>query len=391
MLTKKLTVGEILKKENIKIVENSHYVLTYGEIDSDSVDLDFDYGSYKVKKLQSKLSNIEIDFSVYKDNKPVLDCVSDSKVRKYIEKIVKPYKGYRYWGAEMLEKYKENIIKGIEFEKNNKFFQEYDEDCIIGLLTDIIRQGISSSEVILAKRKLRPCLALLNIVDKDLNYKFLVEKTDNTIEKIDLVDFSINTLSLIREKSYKVAFVDILQTLYSLGLDDNNFLFSNFKDNVLEDYISVCVYDPCPYIEASLDLLVSELFYSEYREEFNEASLDVKLTFLCAIFSVSYGYKITDIFTDNFTEINEQIIKDYYPLLTKPLNLIIKENLKKDSKGHYTLLNLFGRDINVSKYLYAYYYRNVWSVYDYPPTFKEFVKNNLSSKEFVESLIGKII
>lgn len=96
MLTKKLTVGEILKKENIKIVENSHYVLTYGEIDPDSVDLDFNYGSYKVKKLQNKLSNIEIDFSIYKDNKMVLNGVPDSKVRKYIEKIVKPYKGYRY-------------------------------------------------------------------------------------------------------------------------------------------------------------------------------------------------------------------------------------------------------------------------------------------------------
>ncbi len=47
VLTKKLTVGEILKKENIKIVENSHYVLTYGEIDPYSVDLDFDYGNYK--------------------------------------------------------------------------------------------------------------------------------------------------------------------------------------------------------------------------------------------------------------------------------------------------------------------------------------------------------
>lgn len=96
MLTKKLTVGEILKKESIKIVENSHYVLTYGEIDPDSVNLDFNYGNYKVKKLRSKLSNIKIDFSVYKDNKLVLDCVSDSKVRKYIEKIVKPYRGYRY-------------------------------------------------------------------------------------------------------------------------------------------------------------------------------------------------------------------------------------------------------------------------------------------------------
>lgn len=96
MLTKKLTVGEILKKENIKIVENSHYVLTYGEIDPDSVDLDFDYGSYKVKKLQNKLSNIEIDFSIYKDNNLVLDGVPDSKVRKYIEKIVKLHKGFRY-------------------------------------------------------------------------------------------------------------------------------------------------------------------------------------------------------------------------------------------------------------------------------------------------------
>lgn len=96
VLTKKLTVGEILKKENIKIVENSHYILTYGEIDLDSVNLDFNYGNYKVKKLQSKLSNIKIDFSVYKNDKLVLDCVSDSKVRKYIEKITKFYKGYRY-------------------------------------------------------------------------------------------------------------------------------------------------------------------------------------------------------------------------------------------------------------------------------------------------------
>lgn len=291
----------------------------------------------------------------------------------------------------MLEKYKENIIKGIEFEKNNKFFKEYDEECIVGLLTDIIRQGISSDEVILAKRKLRPCLALLTIVDKSLDYRLLIEKTDNTKEKIDLAGFSVNTLSLTIEKSYKVTFINILQMLYSLGLDDDNLLFYNFEDNILEDYISICVYDPYPYIEASLDLLVSELFYSENRDKFNEASLDDKLNFLCVVFSVSYGYKITEICTDNFTEINEQIIKDYYPLLTKPLNLMIEKDLKKDKKGHYTFLNLFGRDINVSNYLYAYYYRNVWSIYDYPPTFKEFVKNNLSSKEFAESLIGGII
>ena len=395
VLTKKLTVGEILKKENIKIVENSHYILTYGEIDLDPANLDFNYGNYKVKKLQSKLSNIKIDFSVYKNDKLVLDCVSDSKVRKYIEKITKFYKGYRYWGAEMLENYKKNIIKGIEFEKNNKFFKEYDENCIVGLLTDIIRQGISSDEVTLAKRKLRPCLALLTIVDtivdNNLDYKLLVEKTDNTKEKIDLTYFSINTLSLIREKNYVVAFINILQTLYSLGLDDDNLLFSNFEDNVLEDYISICVYDPYPYIEASLDLLVSEFFYSEDREEFNNASLDDKLTFLCVIFSISYGYKITDICTDNITEVNEQIIKDYYPLLAKPLNLMVEKDLRKDNKGHYTLLNLFGRDVDVSEYLYAYYYRNIWYIYDYPLTFEEFVENNLSSKEFVESLIGKII
>lgn len=291
----------------------------------------------------------------------------------------------------MLEKYKENIIKGIEFEKNNKFFKEYNEECLIGLLTDIIRQGISSDEVILAKRKLRPCLALLTIVDKNLDYRLLVEKTDNTKEKIDLAGFSVNTLSLIIEKSYKVAFINILQALYSLGLDDDNLLFSNFEDNILEDYISICVYDPYPYIEANLDLLVSELFYSENREKFNVASLDDKLTFLCVISSVSYGYKITDFFTDNITEMNEQIIKDYYPLLTKPLNLMVEKDLKKDEKGHYTLLNLFGRDADISEYLYAYYYRNIWSIYDYPPTFKEFVENNLSSKEFVKSLIGKII
>lgn len=291
----------------------------------------------------------------------------------------------------MLENYKENIIKGIEFEKNSKFFKEYDEECIVGLLTDIIRQGISSDEVILAKRKLRPCLVLLTIVDKNLDYRLLIEKTDNTKEKIDLVYFSVNTLSLITEKSYKVAFINILQTLYSLGLDDDNLLFSNFEDNILEDYISICVYDPYPYIEASLDLLVSELFYSENREKFNEASLDDKLNFLCVVFSVSYGYKITEICTDNITEINEQIIKDYYPLLTKPLNLMIEKDLQKDNKGHYTLLNLFGRGLDVSKYLYAYYYRNIWSICDYPPAFEEFVENNLSSKEFVESLNGKII
>lgn len=291
----------------------------------------------------------------------------------------------------MLEKYKENIIKGIEFEKNNKFFKEYDEECIVGLLTDIIRQGISSDEVLLAKRKLRPCLALLTIVDKNVDYRLLVEKTDNNKEKIDLAGFSVNTLSLIIEKNYMVAFINILQTLYSLGLDDDNLLFSNFEDNILEDYISICVYDPYPYIEASLDLLVSELSYSENLEEFNGSSLDDKLNFLSVIFSVSYGYKITDICTDNIKEINEQIIKDYYPLLTKPLNLMIEKALKKDNKGHYTLLNLFGRDVDVSKYLYAYYYRNIWSIYDYPPTFEEFVENNLSSKEFAKSFVGKII
>lgn len=96
MLTKKLSVGEILKKENITIIENSHYVLTYGEVDLNVVDENFSFGNYKVKSLKNKLSNIEIDFSVYKDDKLILDCVSDKDVRKYIQKILKNYKGYRY-------------------------------------------------------------------------------------------------------------------------------------------------------------------------------------------------------------------------------------------------------------------------------------------------------
>lgn len=291
----------------------------------------------------------------------------------------------------MLEKYKENIIEGIELEKNNKFFKEYDEECIVGLLTDIIRQCISSDEVILAKRKLRPCLVLLTIVDKNLDYKLLVEKTDNTKEKIDLVYFSINTLSLIREKSYKVAFINILQTLYSLGIDDDNLLFSDFEDKIVEDYVTVRIYDPNPHIESSIDSIIFKFFNSEDREDFNGASLDDKLNFLCVISSIWCAYKITDSSTDNITEFSQSLIKDYYPLLTKPLNLMVEKDLKKDKKGHYTLLNLFGRNINASKYLYAYYYRNIWSIYDYPPTFKEFLENNLSSKEFAESLIGGII
>lgn len=291
----------------------------------------------------------------------------------------------------MLEKYKENIIEGIEFEKSSKFFQEYDdEECIIGLLTDIIRRGVSN-EVLVAKSKLRPCLSLLTILDKNLDYRLLVDKTDNNKEKIDLVLFSISTLAMIREKSYTVAFINILQMLYSLGIDDDNLLFSDFEDKIVEDYITIRIYDPNPHIESSIDSIIFKFFNSEDREDFNSASLNEKLKFLCVISSIYCSYKITDINTDNITELSKFIIEDYYPLLTKPLNLMVEKDLKKDKKGHYTLLNLFGRNINASKYLYAYYYRNIWSIYDYPPTFKEFLENNLSSKEFAESLIGGII
>lgn len=291
----------------------------------------------------------------------------------------------------MLEKYKENMIKGIEFEKNNKFFQEYDDDeCIIGLLTDIIRRGVSN-EILVAKNKLRPCLALLTLVDKNLDYKLLINKTDNTKEKVDLVYFSISTLAMVREKNYKVAFINILQMLYSLGLDDNNILFSDFEDKIIEDYVTIRTYDPNPHIEASIDSIIFEFFNLEDREDFNKASLDDKLTYICVISSIWCAYAITDSNTDKFTDLSQSVIKDYYPLLTNPLNLMLEKDLKKDRKGHYTLLNLFGRNINVSKYLYAYYYRYIWSIYDYPPTFKEFVENNLSSKKYAESIVGTII
>lgn len=291
----------------------------------------------------------------------------------------------------MLEKYKENMIKGIEFEKNNKFFQEYDDDeCIIGLLTDIIRKGVSN-EILVAKNKLRPCLTLLTIVDKNLDYKLLIEKTDNTKEKVDLVYFSISTLAMIREKNYTVAFINILQMLYSLGLDDNNLLFSDFEDKIIEDYVTIRTYDPNPHIEASIDSIIFEFFNLEDREDFNKTSLDDKLTYICVISSIWCAYAITDSNTDKFTDLSQSVIKDYYALLTNPLNLMVQENLMKDKKGHYTLFKLYGRNIDVSKYLYAYYYRNIWSIYDYPPTYEEFVENNLSSKEYAESLVGKII
>lgn len=291
----------------------------------------------------------------------------------------------------MLEKYKENMIKGIEFEKNNKFFQEYDDDeCIIGLLTDIIRKGVSN-EILVAKNKLRPCLTLLTIVDKNLDYKLLIEKTDNTKEKVDLVYFSISTLAMIREKNYTVAFINILQMLYSLGLDDNNLLFSDFEDKIIEDYVTIRTYDPNPHIEASIDSIIFEFFNLEDREDFNKTSLDDKLTYICVISSIWCAYAITDSNTDKFTDLSQSVIKDYYPLLTNPLNLMVQENLIKDKKGHYTLFKLYGKDVDVSKYLYAYYYRYIWSIYDYPPTYEEFVENNLTSKEYAESFVGKII
>lgn len=290
----------------------------------------------------------------------------------------------------MLEKYKENMIKGIEFEKNNNFFQEYDDECVIGLLTDIIRRGVSN-EILVAKNKLRPCLALLTLVDKNLDYKLLIEKTNNTKEKIDLVYFSISTLAMVREKNYIVAFINILQMLYSLGLDDNNLLFSDFDDKIIEDYVTIRTYDPNPHIEASVDSIIFEFFNLENREDFNEASLEDKLTYICVISSIWCAYEITDSNTVNNTELSKSVIKDYYALLTKPLNLMVEKDLKVDKKEHYTLLNLFGRNINVSKYLYAYYYRSIWSIYDYPPTYEEFVENNLTSKEYAESFVGTII
>lgn len=291
----------------------------------------------------------------------------------------------------MLEKYKEDMVKGIEFEKSNKFFQEYDdEECIIGLLTDIIRRGVSN-EVLVAKSKLRPCLALLTIVNKNLDYKLLIEKTDNTKEKVDLVYFSISTLAMVREKNYTVAFINILQMLYSLGLDDDNFLFSDFEDKIIEDYVTIRTYDPNSHIEASIDSVIFNFFNLEDRDDFNKSSLEDKLNFLCVISSIWCAYEITDSNTVNITELSKSVIKDYYPLLTNPLNLMLEKDLEKDRKGHYILFNLFGKNVDVSKYLYAYYYRNIWSIYDYPPTFEEFVENNLSSKEFAKSFVGKII
>lgn len=112
-----MTLKEILKLENIKIIEDTENISKHGEIDFTGIDSEkFSMERYRIKSYTNEYKFSETTYSIYKNDKVVDFCLSIDEVAEFLEKLEEKYRNKE---KSLLEQ-REEFLKKEEDEKNKK-------------------------------------------------------------------------------------------------------------------------------------------------------------------------------------------------------------------------------------------------------------------------------
>lgn len=292
-----------------------------------------------------------------------------------------------------------NMVAGTEIAEKQEVFRKYANiDTIQKLWVDMIKYYNEYHEI--SREHIRAILSfskilfkwnkkdLEDILNKDheerMEYKALFEGLECLYQK-NFYKFRRMLGELISHLENLVEY-----PLYSMTegrIEDKNFI------NDFRIYVEA-VSDPNTQFQ--ITTIFDFLFEDSDTLGFDYLDLEIKLIIMNEFFE---KYMNLDL---NFDELYEDLdicargeTSLYFPLFEEPLKIEITEDTKfiKDSEGRFTILSIDDVEKEVSDALYRNYFMEQlrFGGIESVVCFYEFLNNELKEKEYIQSLMGKII
>lgn len=295
----------------------------------------------------------------------------------------------------------QNLLEGLEVEANQPIMQKYLSNYVLvkvwNKTMDIVNEKYHrnfSSRIDSVENLIRITLATIKNLDDSLDIELALQNSMDYPARKDM-ELLVEGLRQIYLENYDGLLKIVSVILNRLNIRENemfygiNPFYEITGDEILEDYAFIKISGNDMYEAVTNDTLINQL---NSFEPFLDLDFDNKM--LITDIVVEEGF-VTDFAFDLLSDDALENIGCYENIMVQDFNIKVeKDKLKKDKEGRYTILELFGKDVDISRNLYKAYLIGElnWNYESEPVCFDEFVNNELRSDEYAEQcIIGNLI
>ena len=295
----------------------------------------------------------------------------------------------------------QNLLEGLEVEANQPIMQKYLSNYVLvkvwNKTMDIVNEKYHrnfSSRIDSVENLIRITLATIKNLDDSLDIELALQNSVDYPARKDM-EILVEGLRQIYLENYEGLLNIVSVILNRLNLREHEMFYGINPwgkitgDEILEDYTFIQTAGNDIYQAVTNDTVINQL---NSFEPFLDLDFDNKM--LITDIVVEEGY-VTDFAFGLLSDEALENVGCYENIMVQDFNIKIeKDKLKKDKEGRYTLLELFGKDVDISRNLYKAYLIGElnWNYESEPVCFDEFVNNELRSDEYAEQcIIGNLI
>lgn len=301
----------------------------------------------------------------------------------------------------MQRKQLQNLLQGLEVEANQPIMQKYLSNYVLvkvwNKTMDIVNGRYHrnfSSRMDSVENLVRITLSTIKSLDDSLDIELALQNSMDYPARKDM-EILVEGLRQIYLEKYEGLLKIVSVILNRLNLREHEMFYGInpwYKitgDEILEDYTFIQTAGNDIYQAVANDTVINQL---NSFEPFLDLDFDNKMLITDII--VEEGY-VTDFAFGLLSDEALENVGCYENIMVQDFNIKVeKEKLKKDEEGRYTLLELFGKDVDISRNLYKAYLIGElnWDYESEPVCFDEFLNNELKSDEYAENcIIGNLI
>lgn len=301
----------------------------------------------------------------------------------------------------MKRKQLDNLLQGLEVEANQPIMQKYLSNYVLvkvwNKTMDIVNGRYHrnfSSNMYSVDNLVRITLATIKSLDDSLDIELALQNSMDYPARKDM-EILVEGLRQIYLENYEGLLNIVSVILNRLNLKEHEMFYGVNPwdkitgDEILEDYTFIQTAGNDIYQAVANDTAISQL---NSFGPFLDLDFDNKMLITDII--VEEGY-VTDFAFGLLSDEALENVGCYENIMVQDFNIKVeKDKLKKDKEGRYTLLELFGKDVDISRNLYKAYLISElnWNYESEPVCFDEFVNNELRSDEYAENyIIGNLI
>lgn len=295
----------------------------------------------------------------------------------------------------------QNLLAGLEVEANQPIMQKYLSNYVLVKVWNKVINIVSarydrafSSKMEAEANLVRITLAAIKNLDKDLDIELALQNPMDNSSRKDM-EILVEGLRQIYLENYEGLLNVVSVIVNRLNIREHEMFYSINPwhaitgDEILEDYAFIKTAGNDIYQAVANDTLINEL---NGFEPFLDLDFDNQM--LITDIVVEEGY-VSDSAFELLSDDALEHVGCYENIMVQDFNIKVeKDKLKKDKEGRYTLLELFGKDVDISRNLYKAYLINElnWNYESEPVCFDEFLNNELMSEDYVKDcIIGKLI